>query len=231
MELQKRIIACRNNPYELNNFITEYKPFITKSVQEHVGRFVEYGRDDELSVGLMAFEEAIRSYDMDKGSFLTFAKNVIKRRLIDEYRKEKKHNNTIPLSSFYDENEDKQIDITEKQAIIASKELDESSVRKLEILDIQKELSEYEISFFDLPNISPKHAETKIIYKEMINAVINSSDLLNTLKSKKYLPIAQIEKITGIHRKKIERARKYIIAVSIILTGDYKYIQNFINWR
>jgi len=54
-----------------------------------VGRYVAYGQDDELSIALMAFVEAIRSYDVSKGNFLSFSQNVIKRRIIDYYRKEK----------------------------------------------------------------------------------------------------------------------------------------------
>ncbi|MDP4268334.1 MAG: RNA polymerase subunit sigma, partial [Bacteroidota bacterium] len=72
--------------------------------------------------------------------------------------------------------------------------------------------------------------ETKEIYKEIVNAVINRQELLNMIKTKKYLPIIEIEKETGIHRKKIERSRKYVITMIIILTGEYKYIQDFINW-
>jgi len=231
MEIEERISRAKLNPYELNNLITQYKPFIAKSVQEHIGRYVEYGKDEELSVGLMAFEEAVKSYNQDKGNFLSFAKNVIKRRLIDEYRKGKKHSNVIPISSFYNADDDKQIDITENAAILISKETNESLDRRYEIEEIQKELENYEISFFELPNISPKHAETKILYKEMVNVILENTDILDTLRTKRYLPIAKIEKITGIHRKKIERARKYIIAISIILSGDYKNIQSFVNWR
>lgn len=45
---------------------------------------------------------------------------------------------------------------------------------------------------------------------------------------KKYIPIAEIEKALKISRKKIERLRKYIIAIIIIITGDYYYIKEYI---
>ncbi len=51
---------------------------------------MEYGIDEELSIALMAFNEAIDGYDTSKGSFLSFAKLVINRRLIDYLRKKTK---------------------------------------------------------------------------------------------------------------------------------------------
>lgn len=231
MELAKRITASKNNPYELNNLINDYKPFIASVVQKQTGKFVQYGVDDELSIGLLAFEEAIRAYKEDKGAFLSFAENVIRRRLIDYSRKEGRHSNVIPLSSFYNEEDDKSIDITEKEAVQTFNYGQVKENRKYEIQEIQKELKEWGISFFELQEVSPKHSETRAIYKEIVYCVINNQELLDMLKTKKYLPIAEIEKITGIHRKKIERARKFVIAMIIILTGDYRHIQSFINWR
>ena len=231
MTLEQRVTVAKKNPYEMNNLISEYKPFIASVVQKQVKRFVQYGRDDELSIGLIAFEESVKSYNNDKGFFLSFAENVIKRRLIDYYRKEVRNSNIIPLSTFYDENEEKNIDITSSQSIEVFSQQQESEYRKYEILEIQEELKEFGISFFDLPKDTPKHEETKKIYKIIVNTVLYNKELLDRLKLKKYFPIAEIADITGIHRKKIERARRYVIVLIIILTGDYKYVQSFIDWR
>lgn len=231
MTLEQRIETCKKNPYELNNFVSEYKPFIASTVQKHIGRFVQYGKDDELSIGLMAFQEAVKSYNPQKGAFLSFAENVIKRRLIDYYRQESKYDNVIPLSNFYDPNEEKDIDITQEKSIEVYTDLQVSEYRKYEIIEIQKELKDYGISFFELSKVSPKHDDTKEIYKSIINTVVGNNELINSLKTKKVLPIAEIVKLTQIHRKTIERSRKYVIALVIILTGDYKFIQDFIDWR
>lgn len=228
MDLSERVLLCKKDSGELNSLITEYKPFIAKVVQKQVNRFVEYGRDDELSIGLMAFEEAVKSYKGDRGSFLPFAEGVIKRRLIDYYRKENRHSNVIPLSSFYSEDEDREIDVTEEQSIESYNYSQEREYRQYEIADIQKELKQWEISFFELPSVSPKHTETKKLYREIVEIVHKSQPLLESIKNRKVYPVAEIEKITGIHRKTIERARKYVIAMIIILTGEYEHVQSFI---
>jgi len=50
------------------------------------------------------------------------------------------------------------------------------------------------------------------------------------MQKKKYLPIAEIEKISKIPRKKIERGRNYIIAAVLIMTRDFQYLKSFIRW-
>lgn len=231
MNLDQRIMLCKQNRYEMNILIDKYKPFIASIVQKQLGRFVEYGKDDELSIGLIAFEEAVRAYDNTKGAFLSFAQNVIKRRLIDYFRKEMRYKNVIPLSSLSNPEEQKEYDPTQSQSMEIFNHKEESEYRKYEIVEIQKELKSWDISFFDLPQVSPKHIETKKLYAHIVDTIINNKELLIKMKVKKYLPVAEIEKLTGIHRKKIERARKYVIALIIILTGDYNYIQSFIKWR
>ena len=44
----------------------------------------------------------------------------------------------------------------------------------------------------------------------------------------KMLPLSLIEKELGIKRKKFERHRKYIIAVLLIMSGDYPYLEEYV---
>ena len=78
--INERVERIRLLNDEKSEFIQEYKPFIASAVEKCVGRYVTYGQDDELSIGLIAFEEAINHYDENKGSFLSFAQNVIKKK-------------------------------------------------------------------------------------------------------------------------------------------------------
>jgi len=102
--------------------------------------------------------------------------------------------------------------------------------RKLEIEQLKAELGEWGISFFDLARTSPKYKRTKKLYNEVLQFILSRPDLIEQLKKKKQLPISEIEKCLNIPQKKIERARKYIIAAIIIMTGDYQYIKEYIRW-
>ncbi len=229
LTLNERVEQIKCSETDINQLVNEYKPFIASCVQKITGHFVNYGEDDELSIALIAFVEAIKSYDISKGNFLSFSQNVIKRRLIDYYRKEKKHSKVISITSFSDENNDLEYDFTSNESMEIYSIQKISDYRKLELQDLKKELSDWDISFFDLVNISPKHEKTRRTYSEIIKFLVSCPELITQIKQKKLLPIAEIEKNLDIPRKTIERSRKYILAVIIILTGDYQYVSEYID--
>ncbi|GAE90430.1 sigma factor [Acetivibrio straminisolvens] len=88
-----------------NKFIDDFKPFILKCVSQLVGKKNNLAQSDEYSIALIAFNEAIESYNLDKKTkFVSFSKQVIKRRLIDYLRSTKKNNVTVPFSYLKDYN-------------------------------------------------------------------------------------------------------------------------------
>ncbi len=232
--LNEKVMKIKYDPEQKNRFIEEYKPFIAAAVERCTGKYVNYGRDDELSIGLMAFDEAVMHYDQKKGNFLGFAQAVIKRRLIDYYRKEKKHanvtylNDYVPQEGETDEVYDYIITAEEAQSKYHQQEINQ--LRRQELLQLKNELSKWELDFEAIAKSSPKHLATKKSYLEIVKFVIENQELVRKLKDKMYLPIAEIELGTKLPRKTIERSRNYVIAAVIILTGDYYCIREFIDW-
>jgi len=228
--LEDRIENAKNDIEEMNKLIEEYKPFIASVVQKKTRKFVRYGYDDELTIGMLAFKEAIDSYDRNKGKFLSFAKHVISLRLIDYYRKHRTDDNTIYLEQVSKEDEDGTYDLGVTKVVEDYKENEVNEIRKLEILEYTKELKEWNIEFADLVKISPKHQKVRNEYKKIAGIIVNNKPLLDSLFSNKKLPIKEIQNIVDIHRKKIERGRIYIIALVIIMNGDYHYLKEYMNW-
>jgi RNA polymerase sigma factor len=225
----ERVQRIKNSDVEINKLVEEYKPFIASCVEKVTGRFVRYGEDDELSIALLAFVEAIKAFDISKGNFLAFSQNVIKRRLIDYFRKESKHNKIVSINAYLGEDEDNELDLSTGEALDKYSQDNISEYRRLELQELKKELLLWDISFFELTNASPKSEKTRKTYTDIIQYLMKHPDLLDHIKKKKLLPIAEIEKNTKIPRKTIERSRKYILAVIIILTGDYQYVKDYIN--
>lgn len=231
VSINDRVRQIKNDRQEINRLIEEYKPFIASCAEKATGRYMRYGEDDELSIALMAFVEAVGSYNMQKGSFLSFAQNVIKRRIIDYYRKEKKHGAVISLDEYRNGDNEDEPDLSVNQSIDRHNSAEINEIRRLELLELKKELGEWGITFFDLAEVSPKQEKTRSLYRQMTAFLFNNTELVNRMLTKRYLPIIDIEKGTGIPRKKIERARKYIIAVMIVFSGDYRYIRDYVDWR
>jgi RNA polymerase sigma factor len=96
------------------------------------------------------------------------------------------------------------------------------------MIELKAELQKWGITFVDLVEASPKQEKLRELYKKATYFVVCRHELANTVLQKKYFPIKEVEKGTGISRKKLERGRKYIIASIIILTGDFDYIRGFL---
>jgi len=133
LTINERVESIKNDEYGINKFIEEYKPFIASCVEKIVGRYVVYGQDDELSIALIAFSEAIKAFDSSRGNFLSFAQNVIKRRIIDYYRKENKYNNVVFLKHHSDEEDEEDSDQTAEKAFGEYLAEEISQYRRLEI--------------------------------------------------------------------------------------------------
>ena len=60
-----------------DTLIRQYMPFIKSETAKFLHRIPQEGQDDELSIALFAFHEAITSYQEQKGAFLPYASKLI----------------------------------------------------------------------------------------------------------------------------------------------------------
>lgn len=227
--LEERVEKAKRDQEELNNLIEVYKPFIASTLYKKFGRFLEYGYDDELSVGMMAFHEAIEAYDKSKGKFLTFAKHVINLRSIDHYRKNEKLKDRTCLPIIDKGENETEDNVMDSKAMKEYEYEKENELRRLEILEYKKELKKWGIEFKELVQASPKQEKLKKHYKDIAQFITTKPEILNRLISTKRLPIKEIERNIIIHRKKLERGRVYIIALIIVLNGDYELLREYVN--
>jgi len=231
---QLALEAKNGNSMVRERLIKSYTPFILKTTSKVSGRYVRMGEDDEVSIGLMAFNEAIDCFDTGKNSsFLSFAETVIKRRLIDYFRKESAVGKKVsPLSSFEhddDENTDGTYYYLEaKRSVEEFKEKNSAADRKEEILLFTQKLNEFGIGFGDLVEISPKHEDARIRAMEVAKIIASDSEMAACVINKKELPLKLLEQRVNISRKTLERQRKYIIAVTLVLMSDFEHLKQYI---
>ncbi len=227
--LEEEVLAVQAGNIQLRNeIIDKYRPFIAKSVSSVCKRYINES-DDEFSIGLIAFNEAIDKYSTDKGSSLiSFADLIIKRRVIDFIRKESKHN-TVSLSNYSNNEEENVPNQIEATLSIEdyTKQLEQAQ-RKEEILYYQTVLAQFDLTISDLIECSPKHADARENCIKIAEILVNNKELKVHLFQKKMLPIKHLERLVKVSRKTIERNRKYIIAIAIILSGDYLYLNEYL---
>lgn len=214
-----------------NQLLEDYIPFIIKSASQATGRYIHRGQDDEFSVALSAFNEAIDRYDLQKGSsFLNFAETVIKRRLIDYFRSQFARQKDIPFSDFdMDDGEESVVNYVEVQkSMDAHLQKLEEEARRDEIIRYSEVLSQFDIRFEELVELSPKHADARLNAMEVARIIADDPQMREYLLEKKSLPLKQLSTRVSVSRKTIERQRKYIISIVLILLGDYELLQEYI---
>ncbi|MDQ0860010.1 hypothetical protein [Bacillus sp. V2I10] len=117
----------------------------------------------------------------------------------------------------------------ENDLINKHSKLTEQEYRKKEILYYQKDLKEFGLSFSKLIEQSPKYNDTRQDVIKVAKILIENDDFKKTLYKKKKIPVKLLEQEISISRKTIERNHNYIIAIVIILVGDYSYLKKYLN--
>ena len=227
-ELDLRILSAANSPDAIDILIRENIPYIKSRIQRYASGANVTKKEDLLNVGMMAFYEAVKTFNENKGHFYPFADLVIRRRIIDEFRKTSQDTEELVILDEDKDSIETSLPIQNASIDTFAKETENTALVN-EIEQFVEELAEWKISFAALEKNSPKHNALKETYKEIISFIIDDEEITDTILNKKYYPIKRISEITNIPQRKLERSRIYIIAVIIILKGNYEYLPSFID--
>ncbi len=230
---EQKVIRIQEGDLRLRNqFIIDYQPYVAKVTSRFCKRYIDPSRDDEFSVALAAFNEAINQYAPNLGgSFFSFAETVIRRRLIDYVRKEQRFSGQIPYSYFeVEDDEDNAANPIEVHQAIEQYEQEKLiEDRKSEIDDFTARLLEFGITFNDLVDASPKHADSREALFSIGKTLAEDRFLMDILLSKKMLPIKELLDKVQVSRKTLERNRKFLIAVALIYDGSYPCLRDYLH--
>lgn len=227
--LEDMINSAKDGDQEVQNYLLKmYQPYIAKCVSEVCKRYIDPKRDDEFSVGLFAFNEAIQTYSAEKGSsFLSFAKLVVKRKVIDYIRFVQKTPKTASLDESYDEEK-----MENPLEIVAANEIyqeeQQNWYRREEIADFTDKLGVYKLTLTELTESSPKHRDARESAIRTAKTLFDDEALREYVQLKKRLPIKELVKRVDVSKKTLERNRKYILAIFIVLSEDYLYLKDYL---
>ena len=228
IELDERVLAAKVSPDEMEKLIQDFQPFLYGRAGKYAIKANSHLREDLFSTAQMAFYEAIKTYNADKGHFFPFAGNVVRNKLIDHIRK--LYRQGVPSASIELTDEDNPQSEALEQISVKMFASDQQRCAIVEEIERFKgELATWKISMDALVKHSPKHQKVKDTYKLLIRQIIADPDVVRTILSKRYIPMKTIAGLSGLPQKKLERARTYIIASLIIKMGDYDYLSEYID--
>lgn len=205
-----------------DELVRRFLPFIRSETAKVIRRGVS-DSDDELSVAMMAFHEAVLAYERLRGAFLPFAARAIRSRIIDFHRREQRHRGQL---SLHEKNEDDR-ELADTLAVGTdpiSERTDRTAARQ-EIAHFALGLSEFGLSLTDIADNCPKQARTLSACHRALDYARGNPELLEQTVRTKKLPITSLAAGAGVERKTLERHRKYMMALLLAYTNGFEIIR------
>lgn len=228
-DIVKRVVKAKKDVKAADALIREHIPFIKSETAKLTGRVPQEGRDDELSIAMMAFHEAIESYNFTRGNFIKFASVVIKRRLIDYMRKESKGQDEVSLSSAVTDDDSVTVADTIESGEDPYGDIHEREALKAELAELTEKLSDFGISLSDIAASCPKQERTLEACRSVLRAAVADGSIISELLRTKKLPMTSIAEKASVERKTLERHRKYIVTLLLIYSNGYDSIRDHLD--
>lgn len=224
-EIVQRVYDAKGDMLAADALITDYLPFIKAQVSKVMKRSVDVTQEDELSIGMIAFHEAINAYSKTRGNFLAYASLLIRNRIIDYWRKNDRHNKVVSLDTPASEDESSKLDYIPDSGASHDESLVVREATKDEIIELSAQMEEFGVSLTDVSDNSPKQDRTLKACQRVVAYAKDEEELMEDFLRTKRLPLAELVKQTKVARKTIERHRKYIIALLLIYSNGYEIIR------
>lgn len=205
---------------DINEIVEENIGFIINTISKVTGKYVSIENDDEFSIGLMAFVEALDKYNQEKGPFLSFAKIVIESRIKNYLVKEKKKVDVVSIDLY------KEIGIDINN--ILYNPIEDKTELINEIQQFKEELNLFKLTIEDLIKEAPKHSDTRENAINVSKKASKDLEVTDFMYEKKRLPIKKISLKYMVTEKVIKRSKKFIISLIIIFFKKYRNLMLWI---
>ena len=219
MNTNERAMRAKQEPEMMGWLKHQYQPMIAARIMLHMGFY----RPEFMEAGHQAVEEAVMSYQAEKGSFTAHLRGILKHRLIDLRRRERV-DHVIPTGSLSEEHH---THIINAASVDAYRKQREAEQRREEIEHFRAEIEEMGITLEEVARSSPKHEATRKACREACRYLMARPELLEKARSGR-IPARELGEGTGMSLKTLERHRKYLIACAVAIAGEYHCIAEYI---
>lgn len=210
-------------PQATEEFIEKHIPFIISCISKFTGRYVSIENDDEYSIGMMAFVEAIEKYKESRGDFYAFSRLVIESRLKNFFEKENKHIKNKSIEDYKERGTDLVDNLEDYDKDDLNREFTINEIKKL-----KEEIDDFGFGFEELVKEAPKHKDTREKAIDISEKSSREKDITDFMFVKKRLPIKNMSDRFDVSEKVIRKSKLFIITVIIILFRGYRNLKLWI---
>lgn len=183
---------------------------------------------DAFEIGLEALNDAIQTYQPDKGSaFTTYATAVIRNRLADAKRIQGRTSLEHPFSSLAQDS--CRAAAVEEQWCIT--EFEDPTDR----MDLQHELHEltdilkaFGLTIANVLKTVPEHDDSRRLAIRLAVTLAKDSGLYQSTLLRHRLPVSQLAVKSHVNRKTIQRHKAYILFVALIWNSPMESIREYV---
>ena len=204
----ERVYAAKGDALACDMLARDYISFIEDETANALNCDVAEIRDDEMSIAMFAFHEAVETYERERGTFMGYAAYTIGRKLDEQERRQRWHRG---------------FDFVEEEGAQAIKQAAKDEIVKLTAL-----LKEYGLNFSDIADNCPKQERALEACRIALKYAMDRPQLMEELKQSKRLPLARICEGTGIDRRVLDRFNKYILAMILVYSSDCDNIKRYL---
>ena len=231
-EIIEKIKAAKNSRDALNDLTLEYLPFLKKEILRNDSTGLGY--DEKLSIAMLVFVNCVKQYDNDRGNFISFLSYSIRYRLIDQMRTQNRKPKIIYLHDNFNEDstDGDEDDPIENQASMQKYRKDEEEkLLKEEIESYNEELAKHSLSFGTLAKNCPRQKRSRELCITIASTIVNDSGMREKYEKTGLLPQSEAALKSCVSVKTIEKYRRYLVALMILMLGDYPAITGFIKLK
>lgn len=220
-----RVQAAKQDSLAADDLIRDYLPFIRSETAALCKKRPGQSIDDELSIAMLGFHEAIQGYNASKGPFLGFASRIMKHRLIDYFRQEKRHYGQISLSTPVTNDSETTLEEMLPDEVRHEEVYDSRQATKQEIAELSNQLDRFGLSLSAIADNAPKQGRTKRQCLQALKYAKAHPLLIQETIRTGRLPLTALVDGAGVEKKTLERHRKYLMALLVIYSNGYEMIR------
>lgn len=202
---------------KLNDLVEQHMAFLIRTVSDLTGRYISVEHDDEFSIALSAFAEAVERYQPERGAFLPFARLVVRSRVQTYLKQKNRHREEISLEALEEAGEH-----------IAAPENESHDDLQDEIHLFQQELSAFGLSLDVLADESPRHQDTRTRAIEIAHRSSQEPQIVRKTYQKKKLPVRAVAKLCAVSEKIVKGSRHFILATMLVFVKPFPILIRWI---